>query len=92
MQEESREATPRVHVYVFLSPPEGGLDLVTNRQGAIYSASTESPAGLEAWLGVHVFLLYPPPPLQFTYSAWVGALAHEGATRVEGILNQKSQV
>jgi len=23
---------------------------------------------------------------------WVGALAHEGATRVEGILNQKSQV
>jgi len=34
------------------------------------------------------FLLYPPPPLQFTYSAWVGALAHEGATRVEGILNQ----
>ena len=40
---------------------------------------------------VHVydFLLYPPPPLQFAYSAWVGALAHEGATRVEGILNQK---
>jgi len=27
----------------FLSLPEGGLDLVTNRQGAIYSASTESP-------------------------------------------------
>ena len=27
----------------FLSPPEGGLDLVTNRKGAIYSAFAESP-------------------------------------------------
>ena len=29
------------HVF-FLSPPEGGLDLVTNRQGSIKSASTDS--------------------------------------------------
>jgi len=29
--------------YVFLSPPEEGLNLVTNRQGAIKLASTESP-------------------------------------------------
>ena len=33
-----------VCVFFFLSPPpEGELDLVPNRQGAIYSASTESP-------------------------------------------------
>jgi len=28
---------------LFLTPPEEGLDLVTNKQGTIYSASTESP-------------------------------------------------
>ena len=39
---------------LFLTP-EGGLNLITNRQGAISSASTESPGpGLEAWLGVHI--------------------------------------
>jgi len=44
---------------------------------------------------VHAFFFCctHPHPCIFTCSAWVGgALAHEGATRVEGILNQKSQV
>jgi len=37
-------------------PPEGGQGLVNHRQGAIYSASTESPgrAGVEAQLGDHI--------------------------------------
>ena len=39
-----------------------------------------------------VFSVVPASTPAFTYSAWVGALAHEGATRVEGIVNQKSQV
>jgi len=29
--------------YRFSEPPEGGLDLVTNRQDTILSASTETP-------------------------------------------------
>jgi len=31
------------HGFIFLSPPEGGLDLVTNRKGAIYFS--EPPRG-----------------------------------------------
>jgi len=49
-----------LEVILFLSPPRGGLDLVTNRQvtGCHLIGVYRVPrAGLEVWLGVHITIV-----------------------------------